>query len=126
MCVQRFRYFVKLSALAGNQFVGPVLFVSSYSLKQFNNKAVSTLTELPVANYHVRSQNIAVNTIYSVLFLNIGTRVLHITRKPTENFCILHEVERTTLFETTNARLSVYLLSTYTAESIDVPFVPAY
>jgi len=49
-CVMRVGYFIKLSALARKQFVGPSLFVSIYALNQFTNKAISTLPELPFIN----------------------------------------------------------------------------
>ena len=86
LCVKKISYFVKLFALARNQFLFPSPFISSYALNQFTNKAGSTLPELSFRNYHVRSQTFAVNVIYNVLFTSIQTHFLHITRKSTEKF----------------------------------------
>jgi hypothetical protein len=85
ICVQRIRYFVKLSALASNQFVCPGVFISNYALNQFTNKASSKLPELQFSNYHFRSQDIAVDSICNVPFVSIETRLLHIAGKSTEH-----------------------------------------
>jgi len=102
--------------------VVPGLYISSYALNQLTNRDGSTLSELSFRNYHVRSQAFAVNSIYNVLFMSIETCFLHILRKFT--LCVLHEVEKTPPVETTSARLSVYLLTSYTSESRNVTFAP--
>jgi hypothetical protein len=72
----------------------------------------------------VRSQAFAVNNIYNVLFMSIETCFLHIIRKSI--LCVFHEVERTPPVETTSARLSVYLLTSYTSESRNLTFAPTW
>jgi hypothetical protein len=77
LCVKRIRCTIKLSGLAR---IRPI--VSSYALNQSINKAGSTLPELAIRNYHVRSQALAVHSKYNVRCTRIETRFLLISRNP--------------------------------------------
>jgi hypothetical protein len=79
LCVKRIRCTIKLTGLARTR---PI--VSSYALNQSTNKAGSTLPELSLRNFHVRSQAIVVHGKYNVRFTRIETHFLRISCKSIE------------------------------------------
>jgi len=84
ICVTRFSYFIKLSALARNQFVGPASLFLATHLTSLLTKPVLRYQNSPLNNYHVRSPALAVNSVCDVLFVSIETYFLYISRKPIE------------------------------------------